>query len=328
MSQIYRAIITSKFRTKNMLNFYTSVGDNPDQTTIYATFGRETPWAPNETDPGFAPPYPNDSIDGIVDEWTNMMGAVKIKKSYLDAVYPRRDYGDIRYDNPKTFFINDIIVVNSAPYNRTDAAVGWMIYRCVDVPDIGSCSISSIEDKVECMSIGGIWTPTHESVEPPRGTSSAVDMGDGYKWEYLYTIPADVSINRCTNEHIVVPFPDEVKEDPARWGYQNNITWYPDNMDLIYRVKANTLRFRAYMDSLYFPAESLPGNRGFRQMSVILNPLLKKVRPDEPDVKATGDAYKPEQLERGSGEMIYMENRQPIIRSLDQTEEVSIIFEF
>jgi len=328
MSQIYRAIITSKFRTKNMLNFYTSVGDSPDQNTIYASFGRETPWADNETDPGFAPPYPNDSIDGIVDEWTNMMGVVKIKKSYLDAVYPRRDYGDVRYDNPKTFFINDIVVVNSAPYNRTDASVGWMVYRCVDVPDIGTCSISSIDNKVECIAIGGKWTPTHESVEPPRGTASGIDMGDGYIWEYLYTIPPDVSINRCTNEHIVVPFPDELREDLARWGYQNTIMWYPDGADLIFRMKVNTIRFRAYMDSIYFPEESLPGNRGFRQMSVILNPLLKKPRPDSPDVKATGDAYKPAQLERGSGEMIYMENRQPIVRSLDQTEEINIIFEF
>ena len=46
---------------------------------------------------------------------------------------------------------------------------------------------------------------------------------DGYVWEYLYTIPSDVSINRCTNEYIVVPMPDELKEDPKKWGY-NNIT--------------------------------------------------------------------------------------------------------
>lgn len=328
MSKIYRAIITSKFRTKNMLNFYTTVGDTPDQNTIYATFGRETPWATNESDPGFAPPYPNDSIDGTVDAWTNMLGLVKIKKSMLDAIIPRKDWGDVRYDNPKTFYIGDVVVVNNAAYNRTDASIGWMVYRVVDVPDIGSCSISSIDNKVECLAIGGKWTATHESVEPPRGTSNGIDMGDGYIWEYLFTIPPDVSINRCTNEHIVVPFPDELAADPKRWGYENNITWYPDNMGLIYRLKVNSIRFRAYLDSIYFPEASLPGNRGFRQMSVILNPIVKKARPDEKDVKATADSYKPAQLERGSGEMIYMENRQPIIRSLDQTEELNIIFEF
>ncbi|WWS25395.1 hypothetical protein vBKpnAMK6_00457 [Klebsiella phage vB_Kpn_AM_K6] len=49
-------------------------------------------------------------------------------------------------------------------------------------------------------------------------------MGDGYLWEYLYEIPADVSINRCTNEYIVVPWPEEIEESPARWGFQNNLT--------------------------------------------------------------------------------------------------------
>lgn len=328
MSKIYRATVTSNFRTKNMVNFYNSVGDNPDQNTIYGTFGRETPWAANEDDPGFAPPYPNDTIDGVVDCWTHMLGLVKIKKELLDAIIPRRDYGDTRYENPRTFFIGDIVVVNSAPYNRTDVAVGWMVYRCVDVPDIGNCSISLIDNKTECLSVGGVWTPTHQSVQPPRGTANGISMGDGYIWEYLYTIPPDVSINRCSNEYIVVPFPDELKEDPERWGYQNNISWYPETYDLIYRIKVNTLRFRAYLDTLYFPETALPGNNGFRQMSVVLNPLLKKEDQSKPDVKATADNYKPNQVEPSSGEMIYMENRQPIIRSLDQVEEVSIIFEF
>ncbi|ADM79700.1 baseplate wedge subunit [Aeromonas phage AS-gz] len=328
MSNFYRAIVTSKFRTKNLLNFYDMVGDEPTKNTIYATFGRDTPWSTNETDVGFAPPYPNDSVDGVVDMWTNMLGAVKINKSLLDAIIPRKDWGDIRYDNPKTFFIDDIVVVNSATYNRTDSSVGWMIYRCVDVPSIGSCSISGIDDKIECITIGGKWTATHESVEPPRGTAMAIDMSDGYVWEYLYTIPPDVSINRCTNEHIVVPFPDELSDDPARWGYENAILWYPDKLDLIYRVKVDTLRFRAYMDSIYFPEASLPGNTGFRQMSVIINPLVKKSLPSDPDVKATLIACKPEELEKDSGEMIYMENRQPITRALDQTEEINIIFSF
>lgn len=328
MSDFYRAIVTSKFRTKNLLNFYNMVGDEPTKNTIYATFGRDTPWSANETDPGFAPPYPNDSIDGIVDMWTRMLGLVKIDKSLLDAVIPRKDWGDIRYDNPKTFFIDDIVVVNSAAYNRTDSSLGWMVYRCVDVPNIGSCSIDGITGKVECIQIGGKWTATHESVEPPRGTAMSIDMGDGYLWEYLYTIPADVSINRCTNEHIVVPFDDELRDDPARWGYENTILWYPEQVDLIYRVKVNTLRFRAYMDSIYFPEASLPGNTGFRQMSIIINPLLKKSTPSAADVKATGVAYKPNELEKGSGEEIYMENRQPITRALDQTEEINIIFSF
>ncbi|UQJ95045.1 baseplate wedge subunit [Klebsiella phage CPRSA] len=52
-----------------------------------------------------------------------------------------------------------------------------MVYRVVDVPDIGSCSISSITGKLECIRIGGIWSPSHESSEPPRGEANGIDMG-------------------------------------------------------------------------------------------------------------------------------------------------------
>lgn len=325
---IYRSVVTAKFRTENMMNFHDMIGDDPDHKTIYMSIGRAEQWADNESDPEFAPPYPNDDTDGVADMWTQMIGATKVPGEMIDAIVPRKDWGDTRLPNPKIFYVNDIVVVNSAPYNRTDVGKGWMVYRVVDVPNIGSCSISSITGKTECVRIGGIWTPTHESVEPPRGEANGIDMGDGYIWEYLYTIPPDVVINRCTNEHIVVPFPEELEEDPVRWGYDNVIKWYPNQYDLVYRMKVNSMRFRAYMDSLFFPQASLPGNRGFRQVSVIVNPLIKKDRPSDPDAKATGQYYTAGEMEPDSGQMIYMENRAPIIRSLDQTEEVSIIFEF
>ncbi|QFR55793.1 baseplate wedge protein [Yersinia phage JC221] len=325
---IYRAVVTGKFRTENMMNFRDMIGDAPDHNTIYMSIGRTEQWADNESDAEFAPPYPNDDTDGIVDMWTQMIGMTKVPAEMIDAIVPRKDWGDTRYSNPKIFYINDIVVVNTAPYNRTDYGKGWMVYRVADVPDIGSCSISSITGKVECVRIGGVWSPTHESNEPPRGEATGIDMGDGYVWEYLYTIPPDVVINRCTNEHIVVPFPDELKADPVRWGYDNVITWYPSQYDLVYRMKVNSMRFRAYMDSLFFPQASLPGNRGFRQISVIINPLVRKQSPSAQEVKATKQYYTAKELEPDSGQMIYMENRQPITRSLDQTEEVNIIFEF
>lgn len=330
-SVIYRAIVTSKFRTKKMQNFYQTVGDGADQNTLYVTFGRSKPWAANENDPGFAPPYPIDDTEGEVDMWTNMLGSVKVYKSMLDAITPRKDWGDIEYPNPKNFQIGEIVVTNSAPYNRTNIGSGWMVYRCIDIPSVGTCSITDFTDKVECIKLGGTWTASSESLYPPSGrgdTEGRVDMKDGYLWEYLYEIPPDVSINRCTNEYIVVPWPDEVEADPTRWGYQNNLTWQQDDYGIIYRVKANTVRFKAYLDSVYFPEASLPGNDGFRQIAVIENPLETKVHPNDPNVKCIKEYYNVINMERHSGEMIYMENRPPIVRAMDQTEEVNIIFTF
>ncbi|MGL5582970.1 MAG: hypothetical protein ACRDCE_18730 [Cetobacterium sp.] len=332
MTTIYRSIITSRFKTQNMLHFYNMVGDEvsptPNSNHVYLSLGRETKWSDNESDVGFAPPYPIDTSDGVVDVWTHMIGLVKIKKELFDGVIPRRDYGDIKYDRPFSFYIGDIMVVNTAPFNATEPGKGMLVYRCVDIPDTGSCSISQIDNKIECLRLGGKWEASHDSTTPPIGTGDAIDMKDGYLWEYLYEIPADVSINRVTNEYIVVPFPDDISADPERWGMHEVLQSDPERTDLVFRVKCNTLRFKAYLDSVYFPENSLPGNTGFRQMSVIINPLEKKPLPSSDDVVCVNESYKRKDVETHTGEMIYIENRQPIIRALDQVEEVSLMFEF
>lgn len=330
-SFVYRARITSKFRTEKMLNFYNLVGDQPNQNTIYLTFGRDTPWSDSENEPGFAPPYPVDNAKGIEDVWTNMLGSVKIQQSYLDAVIPRKDWGDPRFPDPRTFLVDDIVVTNTMPNNRAPGAEGWMVYRVVDVPASGVCSINSVTSKPDCNKLGGKWTPSIQSFTAPSGrgdTEGMIDTGDGYLWEYLYEIPPDVSINRCTNEYIVVPWPDEIAADPKRWGYHQNLTWQQKDYGLVFRIKAVTMRFKAYLDSVYFPEASVLGNKGFRQLSMIMNPLVAKANPTDPNVKATADHYPKGGMERHSGEMVYIENRQPIIRSMDQTEEITIYFEF
>lgn len=327
MSVIYRSIITSKFRTENLLSFYNAVGDSDSQYSIYAGFGRAEPWADNETDPKFAPPYPNDSIEGQADSWNRLIGITKIPQSQLRPVYPRDDWGDIRYENPEIFKIGDIMVTNSAPYNLTERGTGWMVYQCVDVPEAGQCSITSLLTKKDCLNVGGEWTPSHNALIP-FGRSDGVDMQDGYIWEYLYTIPPDVAINECTNEYIVIPTPQELIDNPARWGYEDVLKWYPDRYDLIYRMRCNTLRFRAYFDSTFFQAASMIGNTGFRQMCIMVNPMEKKDHPSDGDVKCRSDNYLKSELDLHSGEIIYMENRQPIIRSRDQTEELNVVFQF
>lgn len=327
---IYRSIITSKFRTENLVNFYNLVGDSPDKHSIYVTFGRSEKWSDSENDPGFAPPYPIDDFDGVVDMWTNMMGCAKVNREMLDAVYPRKDYGDVRYDDPYTFYIGDIVVVNSTSHNRTDPSRGWMIYRVVDVPSVGECSIKPENSlsKDECIALGGKWTPTNPSSAEPLGEGDAIETQDGYVWEYLYTIPIDVAINRCTNEYIVVPFENQLYEEKDKWGYSNVLEWYPSSSDLLYRMKVNTLRFRAYMDSLYFPETLLANQNTFRQISILMDPLKKKNNPIDPDTKMNDLYTTPNMLEPHSGEMIYMENRPPVTRTPDQLEEISIIFEF
>lgn len=326
----YRAVITSHFRTKNLVNFYESIGDEEGQTSLYLTFGMSSKWSDREEDVGFAPPFPNDDLSGVSTVWENIDGILKVDKSLIDPVIPRRDWGDINYANPRTFRIGDIVVTNTATYNQTEDVGGWGVYRVIDVPDAGGCSIEDFTDKQTCLDVGGIWTPSYESDKAPSGMGNAEKMGvyqDGYVWEYLYTIPSDVAINRCTNELIVVPTPNELRDNPQKWGYKSNLTGEHEEYDLIYRAKVVSLRFRAWLDSIYFPESALPQNKGFRQLSLIMNPLLAKEHVYDNNVIARGETYTRDDLLKHSGEMLYIENRPPIYRSLDQVEQLNIIFE-
>ncbi len=332
MSDIYRSRITSRFRTKNLLNFRNSVGDDSDSNRLYLAFGRTEPWSDNENEVGFAPPYPSDDSEGYLDIWNRLIGAGKVKQSALDAVIPRKDWGDIRQNDPFRFYIGDIICTNTIDnVNVTERGEGIMVYRCIDVPDTGECSISSITEKDECMKLGGTWNAIQSpgaNVNIPFGQGDAIDTKDGYVWEYLYTIPAEAVINRVTNEYIVVPFPDEALNNPEAWRITNSIYWNPGNNDIIYRTKCTQLRFKVFLDSIDFPEASKPGNTGFRQISIIVNPLESKDDDSDPDVDATDDVYLKKDLLHSSGEIMYIENRTPIIRSYDQVEEINIIFDF
>lgn len=325
----YRSISTSRFRTEKLLNFIDSIGDEEGKNSIYLSFGRSKKWSDKEEDKNFAPPYPIDDLEGVSTVWMDMQGLLKIDRAYLDPVIPRRDWGDSKYPKPRTFSIGDVVVLNSAKYNQTDSTNGWMVYRAVDVPDEGGCSIEDILTKKECIELGGVWTPSYESSSKPTGRGNAEMIGvykDGYVWEYLYTIPPDVAKNRCTNELIVVPTPKELEADPVKWGYEDHLTWEVNDYSLIYRLKTTSIRFRAYLDSVYFPQASLPQNEGFRQLSIIINPLVKDNKFEKKQI-ARNISYLPDELIRNSGEMIYIENRPPIYRSMDQSEEVNITFE-
>ena len=225
----YRQLITSKFRTQNLVNFMNKVGDSADKNSIYLQFGKESSWSDRETEQDFSPPMPLDNTAGVVDVWNNMVGIIKIPEAYFDAVIPRKDWGDQRYATSKTFYINDIVAVNTGIFNQIAPGEGIKVYRCVDVPSEGECSIDIATDKITCSKFGGKWTPKYEQIYAPRGNGDAIDMEDGYKWEYLYQIPVDVVVNRVTNEYLVVPMPDELQKNPEKWGYKNVLSWDSDN---------------------------------------------------------------------------------------------------
>ena len=336
MASIYRSKITDEYKTQNLVNFLDKVGDEPDKNSIYLMFGRSDSWADNELDLNFAPPYPDDSPDGQADAWHHALGFVKIPKEQLKAVLPRRDWGDFSLGaDAYRYNIGDVVVTNTINANSHPSALsGYMVYRCIDVPDVGACTLDDVNQtfqKTDCIALGGKWnavnTPgTINNI--PNGTGDGIDTQDGYFWEYLYTIPPSEVINSVTSEYIIVPFPDDVNADPSEWGLTNEITYETTANRIIYSIGAHQLRFRAKLSGGDFAKLATPGNSGYRQLNILLNILLYRKDSTFPQVKATDATYLPEQLEESSGTIIYMENRQPIFKAPDQVEEISLIFQF
>lgn len=336
MAKIYRSKITNEYRTKNLLNFYNLIGDGESENTIYMMFGRAESWATNENDISFAPPYPDDSPDGQADVWSRALGFVKIPKEQLKAVIPRRDWGDTELgDKALQFDIGDIVVTNTLTINSHPSALpGYMVYRCIDIPDVGSCSLDDSQttySKVDCIALGGQWFAESSPgavVNIPNGTGDAIDTDDGYIWEYLYTIPPSEVVNSVTSEYIVCPFPTDIVGNSDSWGLSNEVSFDRDVDRTIFSANVYQLRFRAKLSGSDFPELTAPGSTGYRQIAIVLNPNLAPENTGADPVKATDTSYLPEQIQTTSGEMIYMENRQPIYRAKDQVEEFSLIFQF
>lgn len=332
MATVYRGIVTNQFRTKSMLNFVDGIGDSNDKNTYYMSFGRSTPWSSYEASSYFKPPYPSTDNTGVAALWDDMIGLIKIAKASWIPVIPRLDWGNPSLGQAGVVFhVDQVVVVNSLTgVNEYDTAdSGYMVYRCVQTPESGSCNISSIDGKTECMKAGGVWTPiatpgAYENI--PKGKQSAIDTGDGYLWDYLYTIPADEVINSTNEDYIVVPTQEEIENDPAKWGLENV---NPSNQinRIIYDVSCSTLMGYVRLTDNDFQ-ETARAGMSYRQLSIIANPLEAKVNPGDSDVKCTEYAYVPTDVLVESGEIIYIENRPPIYRSSDQTESIRIVLSF
>lgn len=322
------------------MNFYENIGDDEDKNTIYLMFGRDDPWSEREDEINFAPPYPNDRPDGKADVWARALGLIKIPKSHLRPVLPRKDWGDPDLNNSLRFTFGDIVTVNTMSINSHPSALnGYMVYRCVDIPETdpnnpnirGLCTISTVTNKSDCVAVGGDWQAPRSPGNPenvPHGTGNAIETGDGYIWEYLYTIPPSEVLTNVTKEYIVCPFPADIVNDRVGWGLDQNIAFNVHHDDTIFNVGAVHLRFRAKLAGSDFIHLFGPGNQGYRQLSLVQNPLLVREEGDLTDIKATDVRYHPHEVQAGTGQIIYMENRQPIRKTIDQVEEFNLIYGF
>jgi hypothetical protein len=172
------AIVTSKFRLHNAEQFVEAFSE-ASPSNMYLFIGRVDPWGTNagETGDDVNPPAPLDSFNQTeYDHWRDMISAKRVQSGEVSNVMPRYDWTSgtayAQYDNTDAgLFSSQFYVVNSA----------FDVYKCLfNAGDANS------------------------TVEPTGTAAEPFSTGDGYKWQYMYTITAAETLKFVTPEWVPV----------------------------------------------------------------------------------------------------------------------------
>lgn len=331
MTKIYRPLTTTEFSVNNAITLYNQLNTSDDK--YYLSIGRDTAWDASENDSLFRPPFPLDTQSFKGGVWAQTIGYVRIDENSVRLVEARKDWGDPDNVESKIYSLGDLTVTNTIEGVNTAIGQkdGYMVYRCAAVTE----------------------SPQPVGTTFPEGTLSSIDTGDGYLWDYLYTIPQDEITKFVTPEWIVVPTPSQLtNSSPERWGREDlNVTVF-DEGRIAYLVGSSNLMFYTLIEDTMF-TEMIINGEAFRQISIISNPYSYELAPDVKDLnsdplyfsetgeggaaidgwkivasKADQATYLSTEILRETGEMIYIENRAPITRSFNQIEEIRIIVSF
>ena len=334
------AIVTSKFRTQNLMVFidqFKATGA-ADDNYLYLGFGRSTPWpndaAGNDEGSGnFTLPDPLDEHEGQF--WTDIVGAKRIQNDDISPVLPRIDWdtGDpYAFDGDAAAGVQGIpepgrSFVSKIGYHSVVMNSEYNIYMCVAEPASGKCYISGVYDggvqdsRTLCQNTsGGLWLPTGATQEPTGVTGdptlqNAADIStdDSYSWRFLYKLELNDIINSTTNDWMPVIYGDAVLvgSDQSNFG----------DSDAIFTAKCHHGLIHVRLET----SDGFPDNDDFRQIGLLRNPLLvdgvtKALSAVYPDASAA--------MTEGTGQLIYLENRRAITRAPDQIEDLKLVVEF
>lgn len=178
------AIFTKNYGVTNARNFErltTSVFAN-----TYLTFGRAQPFNANNT-----VTTPTDTANTFYDLWHNLIGIKKVTAADMNLVIPRVDWTAnnvyTEYNEDTQMFYkasSSSLSYDNAFYVRNTED---QVFKCLYNESSANSSI------MPQISIDG-QLPENAYIEP----------GDGYKWKYMYTIPAGLKEKFFTSQFMPI----------------------------------------------------------------------------------------------------------------------------
>lgn len=350
------AIVTDRLRHYNADQFIEGFTEASTSSVFYLTIGRSDPWADDAT-----PPTPTFSIQDIYTFWDQMIAAKKVVISSVSRVIARRDWttGTLyaMYDSSSS------ILLTSNFYVLTDDS---NVYKCLSNNNgalstskptgTGTANIQTADGyiwKYMYTITGGdalrfataSWMPVAtNSTVAAAAVDGAVEFikvtngGSGYTTAPTVSISGDgtgatatasilsgavVGIT-ITNKgsgytSITIGFSGgggtgavATASITPPGGHGSNAPYELGG----YNVMMNVL-LQGEDGGGDFPVDD-----DYRQIGLIRDPLTSGSSP------ATDTTYAVSELERASGEILFIENRRPIVRAADQNEDIKLILTF
>ena len=165
-------LVTTKLKIHNAEQFIESLSET-SATNLYLFIGKVQEW-----DDENAPPAPNEAVaNTLYSYWDQMIAAKKVTSADVKHVITRKNwesntaYTAYSHTNPDQLANNFYVVTED-----------FNVYKCVQ----------------NNLSNGA-------STIKPTGTGTAViEISDGYKWKYMYTITSQDTLKFTTSEYIPV----------------------------------------------------------------------------------------------------------------------------
>jgi hypothetical protein len=165
-------LVTTKFKIHNAEQFIESLGET-SATNLYLFIGKVQEWDDENT-----PPLPNEAVaNTLYGYWDQMVAAKKVTSADVKHVITRRNwesntsYTSYSHSNADQLANNFYVVTED-----------FNVYKCLQ----------------NNLSNGA-------STIKPTGTGTAViEIADGYKWKYMYTITSQDTLKFTTSEYVPV----------------------------------------------------------------------------------------------------------------------------
>jgi hypothetical protein len=282
------------------------------------------------------PPTATKSIQMANRFWATAIAAKKVTPSDIHLMIPRINWvtgtvynvrpadgvvGNTWYDvNPPD---NDFYILNS------DEEVWLCVAKGAD-PGLGPPEIVATTSTIQpSLAAGGLTADTSYFRDGKTSIFGSPTTGDGYVWKYMFKLTATLINTLLLDDWIPVPCTND-----SLWptGSQTALLERDRGRDDAYSLLgARHVIIRSELTAGDAVSGLLPAGLRYRQVALVKNPCLAGTftRAAAPIYyQANSINLVANQLEPFIGDIIYLENRSPITREENQTEEFKTIFVF